>query len=241
MQLLSFQSIQHQQSRERGRLRSLRNHVNSLTAHDYLLAATVVMMDLYHHKERLDPDVSTPSTSVSGGSISQGSNVSEGVYAPGLSYCREDLIKALEDSREIWMINRDFSIEAYKASELLNVLLHHVRLPSSPSNPPHTQLSAPGRQAQGSSNDEQTAAMTLEMLQAGRLSSGAPISNASQPASPGPQWDRTGTNATPGVTGDYNSGLFPTGLANAPSPFPNGFFNNAMSDIGPGMNLDWVS
>lgn len=233
MQLLSFQSIQHQQSRERGRLRSLRNHVNSLTAHDYLLAATVVMMDLYHHKDRLDTDVSTPSTSVSGGSISQGSNISEGVYAPGLNYSREDLVKALEDSREIWMANRDFSIEAYKASELLNVLLHHVKLPSSPSNPTHTQLPPPGRQAQGSNNDEQTAAMTLEMLQAGRVGSGEPGNNGALPNTPGAQW---GAGATPGMTGDF----FGTGIANAASPFPNGFFNNAMNDVSQGMNLDWV-
>lgn len=238
MQLLSFQSIQHQQSRERGRLRSLRNHVNSLTAHDYLLAATVVMMDLYHHKERSDTDVSTPSTSVSGGSISQGSNVSDGVYAPGLSYCREDLVKALEDSREIWMANRDFSIEAYKASELLNVLLHHVRLPSSPSNPIHSQLPAPGRQAQGSSNDEQTAAMTLEMLQAGRVGSGDVGNSGAPSTSPGVQW---GASAASGLTGDFNAGLFGTGEANAPSPFPNFFNNGAMNDSSQGMNLDWVS
>lgn len=239
MQLLSFQSIQHQQSRERGRLRSLRNHVNSLTAHDYLLAATVVMMDLYHHKERSDTDVSTPSTTVSGGSISQGSNVSDSVYAPGLTYCREDLVKALEDSREIWMANRDFSIEAYKASELLNVLLHHVRLPSSPSNPTHIQLPAPGRQAQGSSNDEQTAAMTLEMLQAGRVGSGEAGNNGAPSTSPGAQW---GVNAPSAMMGDFNNaGLFATGETNAPSPFPNFFNNGAMNDSSQGMNLDWVS
>lgn len=240
MQLLSFQSIQHQQSRERGRLRSLRNHVNSLTAHDYLLAATVVCMDLYNHRERADNDVSTPSTSVSGGSISQGSNMSDaGAYVPGLAYTREDLIRALEESRDVWMANRDLSMEAYKASELLNVLLYHIKLPSSPNNPQHIQLPRGTQQPQGSSNDEQTAAMTLGMLQAGGKGSNAPGGSMSQAGSPGGPWDKNGGSTGFGAAGDFSGGIL--GAANAPSPFPSGFFGGAIGDLGQGMNLDWVS
>ncbi|KIX01600.1 uncharacterized protein Z518_09326 [Rhinocladiella mackenziei CBS 650.93] len=240
MQLLSFQAIQHQQSRERGRLRSLRNHVNSLTAHDYLLAATAVCMDLYNHRERPDNDVSTPSTSVSGGSISQGSNISDGAYVPGLSYTREDLIRALEESRDVWMANRDLSIEAYKASELLNVLLYHIKLPYSPSNPQHRQLPPGTQQPSGSGNDEQTAAMTLGMLQAGGVGSNGAGGSMSQAGSPGGQWDKNGPSAGFTSGGDqFNSGLFGAAAANAPSPFPAGFFGGPMGDLGQGMNLDW--
>ncbi|KAK5467939.1 hypothetical protein LTS15_000912 [Exophiala xenobiotica] len=237
MQLLSFQATQHQQSRERGRLRSLRNHVNSLTAHDYLLAATVVCMDLYSHRERGENDVSTPSTSVSGGSISQGSNMSEGgAYVPGLSHTRDDLIRALEESRDIWMANRDFSMEAYKASELLNVLLYHIKIPFSPSNPQHTQLPMDAQQTRGSSNDEQTAAMTLGMLQAG--GAGQP-GNTNQAPSPGNPWDKMGATVGLGANNDqFNSGLFSSGSNNAPSPFPAAFFNG-MAEFGQNMNLDW--
>lgn len=235
MQLLSFQTIQHQQSRERGRLRSLRNHVNSLTAHDYLLAATVICMDLYHHREKADNDVSTPNTSVSGGSISQGSNVSDGAYVQGLRYTREDLIRALEESRDVWMSNRDLSIEAYKASELLNVLLYHIKLPYSPSNPPPARLPTATQQTPGSSNDEQTAAMTLGMLQAGGLGSSGPNGSISQTGSPGGPWDKNGSNFS--ATGDQ----FSFGGATTPGAFPSGWFGGAMGDLGQGVNLDWVS
>ncbi|EXJ88483.1 hypothetical protein A1O1_05413 [Capronia coronata CBS 617.96] len=240
MQLLSFQVTQHQQSQERGRLRSLRNHINSLTAHDYLLAATVICKDLYHHRERPDHDVSTPSTSISGGSISQESNSSDGAYIPGLSYTREDLIRALEDSRDVWMANRDFSMEAYKASELLSVLLYHLKLPYSPSNPQHPQVSTGSRPTPGSSNDEQTAAMTLGMLQAGGANSTGQGVNVASAAPPGGQWDKTAF--TPGLApgGDaVSSGVFGSGVTNEPSPFPAGFFGGALGELGQGMNLDW--
>jgi hypothetical protein len=242
MQLLSFHVIQHQQSQERGRLRSIRNHVTSLMAHDYLLAATVVCMDLYHHRERSDHDVSTPSTSVSGGSFSQGSSTSDGAYMPGLKYTREDLIRALEESRDVWKVNRDFSMEAYKASELLNVLLYHIRQPASPSNAQHTQIPTGPRPAPGSSNDEQTAAMTLGMLQAGALNSTGPGASINQSTSAGGQWDKSPFNVGFGPAGDnLASGVFGAGVTTTPSPFPSGFFGGAIADLGQTMNLDWVS
>jgi hypothetical protein len=244
MSLLSFQAIQHQQSRERGRLRSLRNHVNSLTAHDYLLAATIVCMDLYNTRERTnnDVDVSTPNTSVSGGSISQGSNMStDGAYVPGLNFTREDLIRALEESRDVWMANRDLSIEAYKASELLNVLLYHIRLPYPPSNPTTAPVPSGAQQNPGSSNDEQNAAMTLGMLQSGGLAAAAQSSGASNAASPGTMWDKTGLYNLGSGNEQFNTGIF--GAANAGSPFAGGFFSGAMGmgNMDQGMNLDWVS
>jgi len=244
MQLLSFQAIQHQQSRERGRLRSLRSHVNSLTAHDYLLAATVVCMDLYQHRERPDHDVSTPSTSTSSASVSQGSNLSDGPYVPGLSYTREDLIRALEECRDVWLANRDFSMEAYKASELLNLLLHHIKQPYSSPDTSHTQLPSGQPPTQGSSNDEQTAAMTLGMLQAGRMGSTSPGANMPQSQGPGGgQWDKSALNPTFGQSGEQqllNPGLFGATGPNAPSPFPSGYFGGAMENFSPGIPLDWV-
>ena len=244
MSLLNFQAIQHQQSRERGRLRSLRNHVNSLTAHDYLLAATIVCMDLYNTRERpnAENDVPTPATSVSGGSISQGSNMStDGMYVPGLNYTRDDLIRALEESRDVWMANRDFSMEAYKASELLNVLLYHLKLPYSPSTTQNAQLPTSIQSTPGTNNDEQNAAMTLGMLQSGGVGSNGPSTTVSNPASPG-AWDKGGVFSNFGANNDqFNPGLF--GAANPASPFSGGFFNQTMGmgNLDTGMNLDWVS
>ena len=240
MQLLNFQSIQHQASQERGRLRSVRSHVNSLTTHDYLLAATVVCMDLYNHRERPEGgDVSTPSTSVSGGSVSQGSNMSDGAYVPGLSFTREDVLRALEESREIWNANRDLSIEAYKASELLNVLLQQLRLPYSPASLQNTQLSQAQPRQQGTTNDEQTAAMTLGMLQSGGLGPSPQSQSMSPPPQQG-QWDsnKVGSLFPPG-TDQFGTGAFGAGAANASSPFPSSMFG--ITDFSQNMNLDWVS
>jgi hypothetical protein len=243
MQLLSFQTIQHQASQERGRLRSVRSHVNSLTTHDYLLAATVVCMDLYSHRERPEGDVSTPSTSVSGGSVSQGSNMSnDGTYVPGLSFTRDDVLRALEESRDVWVANRDLSIEAYKASELLNVLLQSLRLPYNSPAGQNGTLPRPQAQ-QNAASDEQSAAMTLGMLQSG----GVGPSPASSGMSPGStqqgQWDSSKMGANMFGQGQGDEGLTPnlfgTGAANAPSPFPSSMFG--MPDFGNSMNLDWVS
>ena len=166
----------------------------------------------------------------------------DGAYVPGLNYNREDLIRALEESRDVWMANRDLSMEAYKASELLNVLLYHIKLPFSPSNLQNPQLPIGAQQPQGSINDEQNAAMTLGMLQAGALGSNGQNAGMSNAASPG-LWDKTGLYSNfGGNNGDqFNPGVF--GAANAPSPFPGGFFSGAMGmgNLDQGMNLDWVS
>lgn len=242
MQLLNFQSIQHQASQERGRLRSVRSHVNSLTTHDYLLAATVVCMDLYNHRERPEGgDVSTPSTSVSGGSVSQGSNMSnDGIYVAGLSYTRDGVLRALEESREVWVANRDLSMEAYKASELLNVLLQSLRLPYS--SPAGQNGSLPPRPAQqGAATDEQSAAMTLGMLQSGGLGPSPSSSGMSPQSTQQGQWD--GSKIGSSMFGAGNDALAPNpfgpGAANAPSPFPSSMFG--LPDFGNSMNLDWVS
>ena len=234
MQLLSFQAIQHQASQERGRLRSVRSHVNSLTTHDFLLAATIVCMDLYNHREKPDNDVSTPNTSVSGsGSISQGSNASDGGYCTGLSYTREELLKALEDSRDVWRSNRDLSIEAYKASELLNVLLQSLRLPYSPAQP---QIRTQGQGQQN--NDDRNAAMTLNMLQSGMSSS----EQSPMPPPQGAYWD-TANRPTNGFGAEnyFGGGLLPPTMSNNPSsPFPSSMLGG-IGDFGGNMNLDWVS
>jgi hypothetical protein len=252
MQLLSFQLTQHQASQERGRLRSVRSHVNSLTTHDFLLAATIVCMDLYQQRDRptggdSSVDVSTPSTSVSGGSVSQGSNMSQGdgAYIPGLSYTRDDLLKALEESRRVWVTNRDFSMEAYKASELLNVLLNHLRLPY-PSSPPVNQ--AAGTRSMGQTNDEQNAAMTLNMLQSGQSTGSTGLSPMpgmpmGPPGQPG-QFAGNGKGFNtmfPGGSDPNTPGFGFSNMPNdAPSPFPN-LFDGAWAGSGNAMNVDWVS
>jgi len=287
MTLLDFQSVQCQHAQERNRMRSLRNHLSSLVSHDYLFAGTLVCMDLCMAKEREKAnggdnsnDVSTPGTNTSaatpqssnsGGSRASISSNSDsgGAYIAGLPYTREDIIASLERSRDLWMSQRDYSVEAYKASELLNVLLYQLKLPTSPSQ---QNAQVPDRQAgtgQGSNNDEQSAAMTLGMLQSGGMNGGnmgmdsmsnsQAVQMAQQAQSqlgviPGTNvmWgDKTMVNNpfdqssifNPPALGnmlDMNDGSSIFGAGNG--MFPQTIFGTNNSGIGnSAMNIDWVS
>lgn len=277
LKLLEFQSAIQKQDDERSRMRGLRNYVSSLVAHDYLLAGTLVCMDLYSTREREKAqqenggDASTPSTNTSAatpasssagsrGSVSTPPDAS-GVYVPGLPYTRDDVIAAVEQSRDIWMTQRDYSMEAYKASELMSVLLLQVKAPIIPG-----QTGSNGSTNRGNNNDEQTAAMTLGMLQSGGLSStqaaqAAQMAQQAQMQIPGSgntpmAYDRdtmdaflassqTPNNSIPGT------GIFPNNFQDSSDwsnvfgpgnsgPFPQNIFGNMnTSTVNGNLDIDW--
>ena len=223
MQLLSYQAIQHEQTQERGRLRSIRAWSNSLTTHDYLLAATVICHDLYTNNDAATSEsFDTPSTSSTGRSGSASDS-----FVPGLAYTRNDFIQALETSCGIWKTMTDVSMEAFKASELLRVMLEHFCSPRSQQTPLFPNTAVPV-------NDEQNAAMTLGLLQSGQAQQQQQqmlqknyVENMDQMFQP-------------------DIGQYP-GAFNAATPMPNsgftgGFFGGTLGsgDYG-SMNLDWVS
>ncbi|KPI45212.1 putative transcriptional regulatory protein [Cyphellophora attinorum] len=257
LQLLSFQMTQHQASQERGRLRSVRSHVNSLTTHDFLLAASVVVMDLYNQRdarpEANGNDVSTPSTTVSGsGSISQGSNASapspaEAPYCAGMTCTKDDLLRALEGSQKVWVASRDYSMEAYKASELLGVLLQQLRLPSQSQPAPPQQSSnmqpSPYQQQANSNDDERSAAMGLGMLQQQQQQQQAqaqqqPILQNANQFWPGDAKNMSNIFPSNPDTPGFGGSFMPT---SGNSPFPNNIFDGAWAQGGDGsnMNVDW--
>lgn len=285
--LLEFQSVQSQHARERNRIRNLRSHAGSLVAHDYLLAGTLVCMDLCMARERekanggdSSNDVSTPSTNASaatpqssnsaGSRASISSNNDAGsVYIPGLPYTREDVIAALERSRDVWMSQRDYSMEAYKASELLNVLLYHLKSPGSLSQQNALVPDGQAGTGQGTNNDEQSAAMTLGMLQSGGMNGGnMGLGNmSSAQAAQMAQQAQNQLGTLPGTNtmwGDKNmmnnpfdqAGMFPAptsanmqdmndagsifGAGNGMFP-PTIFGTNAGGAGSSAMNIDWVS
>jgi hypothetical protein len=133
------------------------------------------------------------------------------------------------------MANRDFSMEAYKASELMNVLLYHIRMPAASPNSTSNPAPVGAQQSTQSNNDEQTAAMTLGMLQAGAMNANGAVGQGPQQPSPGAQWDK---NTGFGQSNDMNAGVL--GAANASSPFPS-IFGGGIGDFSSNMNLDWVS
>lgn len=253
LKLLEFQAAMQKLDNDRNRMdgrRNFRSYASSLVAHDYLLAGTLICMDLYSTREKEKSqqenggDASTPSTNTSAATPASSSAGSRGsissppdsnnVYVPGLPYTRDDVIAAVEQSRDIWLTQRDYSMEAYKASELMSVLLPQVK---SPVNGGANGSNAAGN---GNNNDEQTAAMTLGMLQSGGLSS-TQAAHAAQMAQQA-QMQMPGSGGTPMA---YDRDTMDAFLASAQMPingggaFGGGNFQDA-SDwsnvFGPGNN-----
>jgi len=102
MSILRFQAIQNQKIPIDGHLRSLTNYQTSLAIHDYLLAATIITADLCsgHTADNI-----------------AGLQVMQGVPT------RIEMIKALELSSRILGQMRDESLDAYKAADILHMLV----------------------------------------------------------------------------------------------------------------------
>jgi len=199
MELLLFQSMLHTETRPTGRLRTKQNRINSLSSTDYLLAASIVCFDLYH-----------------GLKIQAGGRESSDTFAWGRER-RQEMIIALQRSREIWEELREESLEAWKAAGILGVMLAKLNLGF-----PDSNATAPAFEPQ---DEKQSAAMTL-----GLLSSGINAANSGSPA-----FNETGfkVSETPSAPGAFGSTAEVPG---ALSPFSTMF--GQMPDMQ--LNLDWV-
>ncbi|RLM00718.1 hypothetical protein CFD26_107814 [Aspergillus turcosus] len=199
MELLRFQSMLHAETRPTGRLHTKKNCINSLSSNDYLLAATIVCFDLYH-----------------GLKLQAGGRDSGDTFAWGRDR-RQEMIMALQRCREVWDELRDESLEAWKASSILGVMLSKLNLGFPDSN---TTSSAFEPQ-----DEKQSAAMTL-----GLLSSGLSAVNSGSPA-----FNETGfkVSETPSAPGPFGSAAEMPG---ALSPFSTMF--GQLPDMQ--LNLDWV-
>lgn len=103
MALLNMQAVQHQEVRAGEQTRNLTKYMTSLTAHDYLLAATILCTELCldRGKEAFMYQVTGPT--------------------------RDKMIECLDRSADFWSQMREESIEAYKASDVLGMLLSKLR------------------------------------------------------------------------------------------------------------------
>jgi hypothetical protein len=219
----------------------MRACINSVTTHDFLLAATILCTDLYHNREGVD-DAETPSTSISGGSGSRGSVGVDPPYGPHIEQNKEDLFKTLERSRDIWREQRDLSMEAFKASEVLDMLLQKLRLPygKSPGQLQAQQYPFPNTTGDGNgSMDEQNAAMTLGLLSAGGVSPNPQMQNLNQQQNSMIGGFESVFSNSMGQDQPYGGVFGAQGAPNASNTF-NSMFGNGVADFG-GMNLDWVS
>jgi hypothetical protein len=105
MALLVLRAVQHQEIRVGEQTGRLTKYITSLTTHDCLLAATILCIELCldRGREAFAYQVTGPT--------------------------RDEMIEFLDRSAGIWSQMQDESIEAYKASDVLRMLLSKVRHP----------------------------------------------------------------------------------------------------------------
>jgi hypothetical protein len=170
MEILRCQAQLHRESLPGGRMRTMKWYISSLTNHDYLLGAMVVLLDLNYDAmaEAMDD---------------RPANYDPYFWSPDQ---RAEMIRALELSQSIWNESKDTSMEAYKASNIIGIVLEKVKNNASSSTNPASSASAsvPPEQTPASTADvfaqfdeekpEHSAAMGLGMLSGGL----SPISGA---------------------------------------------------------------
>ncbi|KAH0545079.1 hypothetical protein FGG08_000850 [Glutinoglossum americanum] len=232
MVLLSHQATLHRETQSpTGRLRSVRWFAPSLTTSDFLQAAMIICLDLYHSTKE--------------------SSTSSGDYF--IMWDRErqtEMLRALENANNIWLELKDTSIEAYKASINISTMFHNLWINRQKANPvitqvPPNQYQSMGagdftRESQGFNSDdikpEHSAAMTLGMLSSGGLTpnTAALFSERPQPNTPG---------------GSMNMGEAPSYVPQYPPPEGSGsgggvtspfsFFGASGNVMDLSGNLDW--
>ncbi|GKZ95407.1 hypothetical protein AnigIFM59636_009413 [Aspergillus niger] len=141
MELLRYQSLLHTETQPMGRLRSRHNRVTSLASTDYLLAATIICIDMYH-----------------GQRLQAAGRASSDSYAWGRER-REEVLAALQRSKGIWEELQNETIDAWKAGAALGVMLSKLNL-----GYPESTAPAPTFEPQ---DEKQSAAMTLGLLSSG--------------------------------------------------------------------------
>lgn len=243
MDLLRHQATLHYDSLPGHRLHGMKYLIDSLCAHDFLLAAMIVCLDLWY------------------GAEAEGAGRSSGdLYTWGLER-RSDMIQALELSNAIWSETREESIEAYKASEILTMMLKKLKYcgnqvntqqAPSPFLYPNVPNGSEGNQPYGSQQQqteekpEHSAAMTL-----GMLSNGGMTPNNSTPNIFNTNFSPLSNNPM-SIGGETQSptGLTPSGysidqttngiLQQIPVPFTFLGNGNPIMEMPPS-KLDWVS
>ncbi|KAK5117679.1 hypothetical protein LTR62_005102 [Meristemomyces frigidus] len=118
MQLLDHQATLHRESQPGGRLRSVKWYISSLTTHDFLLAAMLVCLDLYHLAD------AERRGRMRSGSGQPASHLAAEPYAEDR---REEMLKAVDYCITIWDSLKGQSMEAYKACVTLRVMVEKLK------------------------------------------------------------------------------------------------------------------
>lgn len=230
MEILRHQAKLHRESQPGGRMRTMKWFISSLTKHDYLLGAMIVCLDLHYD-------------SITESLAERPPHYDMYFWSPTQ---RAEMVQALETSQRIWKESQETSMEAYKASNIIGVMLEKVRYKAKPADEPTTsEVFAQFDDA--NLKPEHSAAMTLGMLSGGLSPNSAAIFNSALQSPRGTNYanfdmsmgDSSGsTGLTPNYTGDV-ANQFGT-INNVASPFSvfgNAGSGNGMMDVP--ANLDW--
>jgi hypothetical protein len=233
MEMLRHQATLHQESLPSGRLFGVQWSSSSLTSHDFLLAAMIVALDLYHTAE----------------AERAGRRSSNDIYDWSHDR-RANMLAALEQSRSIWEGFQDQSTEAMKAYGILTAMLDKLQAHEAQLRQ-QFQGFAPTTYSQnnmsGSEQNvapEHSAAMTLGMLSTGALTPDAANMFAQYDRNQNQQ-SQTSQAQTSGLGSQYlSTGEQSIEPVSAPSPFSS-LFQPGMGvlnmDALPATNIDWVS
>lgn len=269
MELLAHQTTLHHESQPGGRLRSVKWYISSLTTHDFILAAMIVCLDLYHtaEAERTGRTPSNPENPMM-----------KDLYAQDR---REAMMTAIEHCVSIWESLQGLSMEAFKAAETLKVMLEKLKAHQTrqsmvrqgavssssyyPQGPKFGVFPNGNVNLEPDANEdpEQSAAMTLGMLSAGGMSPGSAFGIAnggglgmaggagtamdgqakSYPNSMAGLLNEPIPEQRTGLTPQYSGPDGSQTLAGAASPFSQLFGQNTgyTGMDGVGGDIDWVS
>ena len=257
MTLLHHQETLYRESQPGKRMHKGQWYGYSHQSHDFILAATLVCLDLLHSAQDEATGRSTGDLEMWG------------------TDRREEMLAAVEYSNNIWNELRDRYIEAFKAQTMINVMLQKIQAVRAQTAARMAQgafsyaaangggsgggsskgdaaagavpASTAQQQQFGPSDDikpEHSAAITLGMLSSGGQPNGVPgaYSNGPYPPTPGSTNATmtdlaTGSGLTPNFAVDGPPGGAAVNAVNAPSPFS--FFNGANMEMT--SNIDWVS
>ena len=223
MEMLGHQFTLHAECAPGGRLRAVTwTTTTSLTTHDFLIAAMIVCLDLYHTAQ----------------AEAQGHTSGE-MYEWAVER-REAMFEVIKRAVAIWETLKDTSMSAYKASTILKIMLEKLQNHQILRQQLHNNFSfvstANGVAPDGHVAPEHSAAMTL-----GMMSSGGMTPDAMGMYDRGYLQPRT-TGLTPQPSGEMQGG---TGAlpVDGMGPF-NNLFGQSLGvfqgmDL-PNTNLDWV-
>ncbi|KAI1855471.1 hypothetical protein JX266_000336 [Neoarthrinium moseri] len=201
-----------------GRLRTMKWFVQS-TSKDTLLPTMLIVLDIHHDNMASAPGQRQDSQTMYFWTPEQ----------------RADMIKSLESVRDIWKSLTQDSVEAFKAANILEIMLEKVKNPNSLPSEATKQENLFGEFGSADLQPEHSAAMTLGMMSTGLTPNyQSPGGTVYPPLDMGVR--DMGSGLTPNFTNDVLAGM-----NNPASPFS--MFNSLSNtgDMAVDQSFDWAA